>query len=346
MRKVVFALLAVAALASVVNADSLTLFYDARSTAAAINTPAPPYTNSASLCLYAPYGIGQNYPLYATGHAGDGQMVWVSPKIGDLVNYYGQTIPDGIPDEQCVWNNYNYSLNSFYLYANFVGQAGAVISSIGVDQAIPGAFSAGADPQFFLQSATTTLVNTSLWSPSGTSVTGNNALTTLKMVQVPVKAGTAGPEFDTTVGLRANSGITQIAKVDLVGAMRPHRTVPPPAKVGIYNVSLTENALKVTSCAAVAPPALTKYFGYWHGAPDTGSNPDMVIYVVCKGDFDLDGTGATTLDNFAYYDISAYATQTNFNPFEQWLGDFDGDGQPATTIDNIDYFRYANIPAP
>jgi hypothetical protein len=72
----------------------------------------------------------------------------------------------------------------------------------------------------------------------------------------------------------------------------------------------------------------------------------MVIYVVCKGDFDIDGAGATSIDNYAYFDIAGFATTDNFNPFEQWLGDLDGDGQPCSSIDNIDYFRVAAIPAP
>lgn len=332
MRKVALAMLAVVALTTVASAQ-LNLFYDVRSNIAVIDAPAAPFIYSASLSPWWP-DIGRNYPLYGTplGGRGDGQNIYVSPFMPDTTDWTGTGAPDGVPESTSFIDpSYDHSVGAFYLYAAYAGPADPtkVVSSIGVVQSIPGAFASATN--FYLASATTTLVNPTLWD--GTAVTGSNASTSLKMVQVPVMAG---PAFDPGVGIKPGQ-TWQIAKVDIVGASKT-----PGMGVGIYNVNLSENALLITNViSGGGGGALAYTFGYAAGVPDTGSAPDMVITVVRKGDFDFDGYAATGVDDFAYYPIGA--DPSLINPVEFWLGDFDGDGFTFTGVDDFQYLQESNV---
>jgi hypothetical protein len=350
MRKMLLGLALVACLASVANAQ-LNLFYDARATTAEIVTPVAPYTNSASLSYYAYAGIGQNYPLANGGGKGDGQMIWVSPQIHDIVDAYGQPTPDGYDENFYSWSYgaLDYSRGSFYLYADYSADAGNVVSSIGLAQNIPAAgFSANGS--FFLESAATTATaeNLDLWS--GYYINGSNDSTSLKFVQVPVTTGTP-PAFDAAAGIVPGS-LAQIAKVDVRGAYR----VRLEEKVKTYGVKLAVNELL---CTQVKYPGtagdLTVKLGYANGVPEaagsgstqgvTSATDDMTMYVVRKGDFDLDGAAATGIDSLAWFDIvkNSNFADPNWNPFEQWLGDFDGDGVPCTGIDWGEYSKQFNV---
>jgi hypothetical protein len=347
MRKVLLGLVLVACVASVANAQ-LNLFYDVRSTTAAIITPAPPYTASTSLCHYIGYGIGQNYPLYQNGGRGDGQVIYLSPKLEDVTDYTGLGPPDGIPEHEYSWDpNVDWSRGDFYLYAEYFGAAGTVISSIGVTQSIPGAFAGGSG--MYLQSVATTVQTASLWD--NTNFTGSNASTKLKMVRVPVLAGSPNPVFNPNIGLRPN-GFEKIAKVHVETAYRNGESA-----VKSWGVKLALNELLCT--AVKAPPgsvALNVNFGYATGSPEAGGsgsqltpplpNPtdDMKIMVVRKGDFDFDGVPCTGSDDFAYFDIALLYNGSNCDPPEQYLADWDTDGVPATGTDDGEYFKQAMVP--
>lgn len=322
--------------ASTANAQ-LNLFYDVRPTLAAIDTPAAPFIYSASLSPYIAYGIGQVYPLQNTGHRGDGQNVYVCPKMHDVTDYIGTGLPDGVDEHISTLNPaYDWSQADAYLYAAFTGNATEVVSSIGIDATLPAAaFTPGTT--FWLQSAVTTAVNAAtLWD--GTSITGGNAATSMKFVQVPVAAG---PAYDAAAGINTTNNVAQIAQLHLVAEYKVANETP-----GVYNLFLSENALKITRVANPGPAAALPFnFGYAAGAPEPGTSnatPDLVVTVVRKGDFDYDGAAATGLDDYAYYGIGADSTLVN--PVESWLGDMDADGSPCTGLDDYDYYKHANIP--
>jgi hypothetical protein len=333
----------------------LNLFYDVRPTIAEIDSPAPPYTNSASLSIYAPY-IGKPYPLANGGGRGDGQFVFVSPQLEDVSNYYG-TGTDGIDENIAILNPaYDYSQNDFYLYAEFLGTAGEIASSVGVTQSIPAAAFTGGNG-FYLASAAATPMTATLWD--GTNFAGSNASISMKMVQVPV---TAGPAFDNDAAYLNPGDTEQVAKVHIQAEYRLTETAPyynggDVADIRNYSlgVKLAVNELLVTRVSyPTAAAVLPVYLGYdnagalelWgNGTSTTGTNPtdDMSIIVVRKGDYDFDGGAASGVDDYAYYSIGA--DPTNVNPLEWWLGDFDGFGDgPNTGLDDVDYFRHANIP--
>jgi hypothetical protein len=352
MRKIVFGLLLVACVTSVASAQ-LNLFYDVRDNTADILSPAPPYTASASLATYFPYGIGQEYPLFNGGGKGDGQRIFLSPQIEDVTDYTGFGAPDGIPES--VYSSYIYmpdpanpkydwSLGDFYLYAEFAGAA-KVVSSIGATQDIPAAaFAVGGG--MYLASATAAVENASLWD--GTNFTGSGTSIKIKAVKVPV-AGSP-PAFDALAGLH-NGSFEKIAKVHVQSSVRNGESA-----VGNWGVKLSVNELL---CTQVQYPgsagALALNLGYAAGAPEaasgsgsvlgaTSATDDMVITVVRKGDFDVDGVAATGSDDFAYYDIALYYDGTNCNRFETYLADFDMDGIPATGSDDAEYYKHAAVP--
>jgi hypothetical protein len=351
MRKIVFGLLLVACVTSVASAQ-LNLFYDTRATTADILSPAPPYTASASLATYFPYGIGQEYPLFNGGGKGDSQRIFLSPQIEDVTDYTGFGSPDGIPESIYSWYaympdpanpKYDWSQGDFYLYAEFAG-VGQVVSSIGVTQDIAGAFVGGSG--MYLASASATAENGGLWD--GTNFTGSNASINMKMVKVPV-AGSP-PAFNATAGLH-NGSFEKIAKVHVQSSVRNGESA-----VANWGVKLSVNELL---CTRVQYPgsagALPMYFGYVGGAPEAASGSgsvqgassatdDMTITVIRKGDFDADGVAATGSDDFAYYDIALYYDGTNCNQFEQYLADFDLDGIPSTGSDDGEYYKHAAVP--
>jgi hypothetical protein len=345
--KKMLALTLVLVAASTVNAQ-LNLFYDVRSVddftvPNAIDNPAgTPYVNSASLATYAPYGIGQNYLLQSGGARGDGQMIWVSPKITDVTDYTGFGGPDLQDEHLYSWDaNLDYSKGAFYLYGQFIAGGNEVVSSIGVDQNIPAAAVVDNDLNFYLLGATTTIENATLWD--GYNFSGSNASTSLKMVQVPVIPGTPNPTYDATAGLH---GTQKLAKVAIEGAFKEGAVNN--TAYAQYDLFLAQNSLLITQVAYPGPAgALVYNFGYAGGSPEDGTanlTADMVIIEVRKGDFDLDGAAATGIDDLAYYDIASFYNGTNVNPYELYLGDFDGDGAPCSGIDDGEYYKHANVP--
>ena len=319
----------------------LTLWYDVRSSLAVIDTPVPPHTNSASLSTrFPPYG--QGYPLCNGGGRGDGQVIYLSPKIHDMTDYTGYGPPDGI-DEHISMSGCDWSQGDFYLYATFDGDPNEVISTLGVTQEIPSTAFASGVKKYFLQSVTTTLQNTWLWD--GYLITGSNATTNYRLAQIP--AGGNPPVFDPNQGL-GDGDTEQIARIHVETA---YRLGAGPFPVATYGVKLKVNDLLCTRVSDPGPAAvLPVNFGYaancspeaggpGNVAGTTSPTDDMVIMVVCKGDFDLDGQPATALDDLAYIDIATYYNGTNCNPFELYLADFDCDGVPATPLDDFEYYK-------
>lgn len=340
MRKIVFGLLLVACVTSVASAQ-LTLWYDVRPTIAEINTPAIPYTNwhSAAPDPYPSYGIGVNYPLYNSGGRGDGQILYISPKMADVVDYLGNPPGDGIDEHLCdiCGPGVDYSVGDFYLYASYAAPAGKVVSSIGVTQDIPAAaFTAG---DMKLASVTAAAQNTGLWS--GTNFTGSNASISLKMVQVPV-AGSP-PAFNAGAGIIPGA-TDQIAKFHVDTAYSSTSALP----VG-YGVKLAVNALLVTQVQYPgAAGDLAVNFGYVAGAAEaatgtgsvqgaTSATDDFTIQVQRKGDYNANGT----IDGD---DLTAYLFVTSYdmnmvNPAELYLSDFNLNGTPADGDDLIMFLK-------
>jgi hypothetical protein len=342
MRTLLLGLALVGMTVTAVSADALNLFYDVRPTIAEIDSPVAPYIYSASLCPYAP-SIGYNYDLYASGGRGDGQMVWVCPKIEDTTDWTGFGAPDLVEEHISTINpSYDWSQADFYLYAEFQGTAGQIVSSIGVSQTIPAAaFAAGGG--FYLESANATPMTTTLWD--GTNFAGSDAAISMKMVQVPV---TAGPAFDNDAAYLNPGDTEQIAKIHLQAAYRNGETV-----AASYGAKLAVNELLVTRVSyPTAAAVLPVYMGYnagslelWgNGTSQIGTNPsdDMVIKVVRKGDFDFNGTAADAIDDYAYWAISPDPTMCN--PFEFWIGDMDLDGMTCSSLDDFDYIKHSFIP--
>jgi len=353
MRKFLLALALVAVATTAANAQ-LNLFYDVRATAAEIAAPAAPYTNSASLDDV--YYYGQSYPLYNGGGRGDGQVIYLSPKLADVVYYTGFPPTDG-RDEH--WNvmesgqpDVDWSQGDFYLYAEYVSAAGPVISSIGVTQEIdPDAFVA-ADDKFYLDSLTVTPETPTLWD--GTNFTGSDASISMKAVQVPVAAG---PVFDNSAAYLNPGDFEQIASFHVETGYRTGSGLVPPTT---YSLKLKVNELLCTQVAyPTAAGNLAMNMGYAAGSLDpllggqTGSDnnatsaaDDMLITIWRKGDLDGDGTQCTGIDDLAYYTIALKwnglpPPDTNINPLEQYLTDFDVDGSPATGVDDMDYYKHA-----
>lgn len=355
MRKML-ALTLVLVAASTVNAQ-LNIWYDVRPDLAAIDNPAgTPWVNTGSLSPYIGSAVGQVYPLQNIanpGGRGDGQMVWISPKLHDVCDYTGLGLPDGL-DEHWIsaelGETIDWSTNSFSMWAEFIGTGNEVVSSIGVDANIPAAAFAGAvDGVYHLTAAVTTIENASLWS--GYAIGGGNASTSIKMVQVPVIAGTPNPTYDATAGIHAGSPTTKIATVAVTSDYRNGAEGGRFDLPTTYGLFLSQNSLLITKVANPGPAGALAYnFGYAGGLPEDGTNnqsADMVINVVRKGDFDLDGAAATGIDDYAYYGIAANFNGSNCNPYEMWLGDFypaSIDGGPATGIDDYEYFKHSYIP--
>jgi len=319
--------------------SELNLFYDVRPSAAEILTPAPPYIYSASLSPYVSYGIGQEYPLSNGGGRGDEQMVFLSPKLEDVTDYTGFGQPDGLDEHFFSWDeDVDWSKGVFYLYAEYEALQDFVATGIGVDQAVPsGAFATGNG--FYLRSVVTTLENTSIWDAS--EVTGGNALTRLKMVKVPLEG--SPPVFDSDAGIGPGD-LVQVAKVTVESEYRNGETA-----VASWGVKLTVNGFLCSQFHPTDPNDVTVNFGYVSGSAELGgpgsqegttsTEPDMVIMVVRKGDFNLNGVACDGDDLIAYYAIGAYPSQCN--PFELYLADFDDDGHGATSIDDFDYYKHA-----
>lgn len=355
MRKYVLALALVGICATAASAD-LDLFYDVRATIGDIDAPSAPYTNSLSVSPYIGSYIGQNYPLQNGGARGDGERVYVSPKVRDYTNPYTLLAndTDGIPEHQFPFDtSIDYSLASINLYASFSGNAGEVISSIGADQDVS-ADGANTAASFAQPTVTTEIVNTGLWDgwlPAAPAAGGSTAI---KLVQVPV---IAGPAFDATVGI-GNGDTELIATVNLEGQVRPDSEpdgVDDPGAVGLYNVFLSVNNLLCTRVADGGAADVVVNFGYdGAGSPEAGGSgtvdnttsptADAVITVIRKGDLDYDGFAATGVDDFVYYAINASegSNPGAIHPAEVWLSDFDADGFPATGTDDFGYF-VANV---
>lgn len=352
MRKFLLALALVAIATTAANAQ-LNLFYDVREKTD-ILTPAAPYLASDSLCTYVAYGYGQNYPLYNSGGRGDGQTVWISPWMKDFCDYTGNPLyPDGIPEnEHSFYAGIDWSKADFNLYAEYAAPAGTVVSSIGVTQEIPAAaFTANAG-DFYLESVSVTPQNTTMWD--GYNFVGADDSISMKMVQVPVAAG---PVFDTDAAFLNPGDFEKIATFEVQAAEMAYGEDP---EVKSYEVTLKVNELLCTHVAYPTPAGnLSMNLGYYQGAEDpltggntgsdlnaTSANADMIITVVQKGDFDLDGAACTANDDFAYYDIvTFYNGVDNCNAFEMYLADFDLDGLPATGIDDYEYYKHATFPA-
>lgn len=321
----------------------LTLWYDVRPTLSEIDAPVPPYTNSASLSTHFP-PCGQAYPLCNGGGRGDGQIIYLSPKIPDVTDYTGYGPPDGVPEHiNSLYTACDWSRGDFHLYAEFIGTPGEVISTLGVTQEIPSTAFVSGVKKYFLQGVTTTLRNTWLWDSY--SITGSDATTDYRLIQIPVSGNP--PVFDPNQGLGAGE-TERIAQIHVETA---YRMGAGPFPVAAYGVKLKVNDLLCTRVSDPGPaPDLPVNFGYDAncaaelGGPGnvqgtTSPTDDMVIMVVCKGDFDLDGQPATPLDDLAYFDIITYYNGTNCNPFELYLADFDCDGVPATGMDDLEYYK-------
>lgn len=355
-RGLVFALacVTVAALTTGVNAQ-LNMFYDVRGNIADIDAGNPPiFANTASLAGYFPYQ-GYEMAVQNGGMRGDGEMVFLSPKIHDVTDYTGIGPPDGVDEHIDLFYGGDFSVATIYLYAEFVGTAGEVVSSIGVDQDIDAAAFADDGSHYYLLGATTTIQNTGLWDGHLPDPSGSGASVPIKLVQVPVTDPGGGPVFDATAGI--GPGTThQIAQLDLEGEYRPGSATGTPQS---YDLFLGVNNLLCTRVSDPGPaPLLNVNFGYdGAGSPEAGGSgedeattsptTDVVIRVQTKGDYDSDGR-VTSIDDFAYYDMSGNwngdPVNTNMNRYELYLSDFDLDGSPATALDDFQYYQYANLP--
>jgi hypothetical protein len=310
MKKLIAIALVSVAFVGTANAGDLDLYFDVRD-AGAIMSPAAPYTNSAT--ILAP---GVAYPLDNAGGKGDGDILYVSPKLAG--NAHIEPV-----------STFDSSFASINLYADFNGNAGEVVSSIGanVDLAASGDYS--------LDDASFT-INPANWSPSGTLSTVTTAGGSLKAVQVPVDAG---PVFNPLAGINGtNNELVAVGTMDVEGAARAGV-----GAIGVVEVRLSVNNLLCTRVADPGPAgAMTVSFGYDAGAPEAavdgstdgagvGGAADAVIKVVMKGDFDEDGS-TTFIDLNIFLAALGNPGGAGLNPSDRWKGDFDNDGD-VTFID-------------
>jgi hypothetical protein len=268
-----------------------TYFFDARSSASAITTPAFPYNVDESAC-------GIVAPLVNGGVRGAAQTIYVSPTYptNQVETILGPVFPNEDGDADL-------STASAYLYAQVNAHlaedgaaTGDVISSIGLDVAVT-------------DHATSTdqvLLNTG-WNWNGSpgvswSGTSNGSASGLsqnnvRAVKVPV---TSGPLYNTTGALQPTN-LYKVGALTLKGAPR----TAPSSGVGTYGVKMSVDSLLITrvfSSGGAATPVEHVAFGYAGASPEalsggatgnteggTSATDDATIVVQPKGDFDQDG---------------------------------------------------------
>lgn len=249
------------------------------------------------------------------GIRGDGQQLYVSPVCtsGAHLN------PSG----------YDHSLNELWLYMDvadrFAGDE--VVSSVGIDLVVNNML----PYSHTLDTLTFTMLNPlSKWNQVVSGMTDARA------VRVPVSDPGTGPVFDAALGYEPG-GAYKIGRLDAKGAV----IVDSYAPVGVYEVYMQVDSLLITRVYDGAGPTPEDVaFGYTGGLPEyagpgnsTGTisaEPDAVIYVKGKGDYDLNGAvdfddigaDASDPDRFLWNLFNDYSA----NVRQRWTGDFDGNG--------------------
>lgn len=332
-----------ATLADVASAQ-LSLWFDRRSTIAAINTPVIPYTN----------GTSSSIPNANGGGRGDAQVQWVSPTM---------TPPNGIPGQTNpahLFQGHDASQASLYLYGDFTGNTGEVLSSLGLDISIAspaaGAMSLASVTfeAYNAQADVGVITSANAWDgTNAASLTPTTAgFTNFRAVRVPVAAG---PVFDPNLGIKPGQGY-RLARLGFQGAgprNNPAQPPFPPAQaVSTLGIKMTVGELLITRVSQTGAEPLPVNFGYLNGQPEaangngstqgaTSATNDATIVVIQKGDYNASG-GVNNQDIQPFVNARAKWLQPVGNTatqLETWLGDFNG----VSGINNQDIQGFVNV---
>ncbi|HWL92716.1 MAG TPA: hypothetical protein VNT79_04205 [Phycisphaerae bacterium] len=353
--------------------NGLTIWYDARATAASIMSPAVPYTNGTSVQVGA---TAKAYVQAAivdgnNGGPGDGQFLYISPRLpedpatGFSLHCTG-TKKGGFKNNQ--------SIKTLYKYAT-VEQRSApdeVIGALGLDTVFAKQGTAGAGNRIENVGFTP---NAALWNGNNSTVTpaaaGESDTWTVaaKAVKVPVAAG---PTYNSSGGLIPSATPYQLGSYTITAGIWKKNvsigTNVPNTGNGVYTVHDGVNNLLVTRVYnGTGPSPELPDFGYvmnltagTSGSPGavftTGTNeeagtgdglddtttsiqPDATIVIQTKGDFNNSGT-ITALDIDGRTD--AINASANIRIRELFLGDFD-DTNTVTVLDVTPFNNYVNV---
>lgn len=317
----------------------LSIFYDARSTAASIVAPASPYTNgtaaqvvggkTGTTLIQARIDRGNN------GGVGDGSYLYINPR--QPVNPLFQPSATlgfhwvGTKNKAGVVTATDSSKRSLYKYAYVAQRAAAteVIAALGLDVDIVKGGTAGAGNRL---EQVTASANGSLWNgnnltvtPPGVGESDSFAIST-KAVKVPVADGGGGtPVYNAAGGLVPSANLYQIGQINLTAGVWKKGVAfgnIPGAGNGVYTVKDKVNNLLVTRVYPGAGPT-PEVPDFGHVTTVTGTPGTVgVIYTTGTAPEATAGNGLT---------IGSTSAQADAVIVIQTKGDFNNDGAVTTT---------------
>ncbi|MBX3393927.1 MAG: hypothetical protein KF841_01025 [Phycisphaerae bacterium] len=288
----------------------LSIFYDARSTAASIVAPASPYTNgtaaqvvggkTGTTLIQAQINRGNN------GGVGDGSYLYINPRqpvnplFQPTVNLGFHWI--GSKNKAGVVTAVDSSKQTLYKYAFVTQRAAAteVIAALGLDVDIVKGGTAGAGNRL---EQVTASANGSLWNgnnltvtPPGVGESDSFAIST-KAVKVPVADGGGGtPVYNAAGGLVPSANLYQIGQINLTAGVWKKNVAfgnIPGEGNGVYTVKDKVNNLLVTRVyPATGPSPEVPDFG--HVTTVTGTPGTVgVVYTTGTAPEASSGNGLT-----------------------------------------------------
>jgi hypothetical protein len=344
--------LAVALAAGTARAQStnagLTVWYDVRSTAAAVTAPVAPFTKGTSVNNGAKTNTVFQINAGNLGRAGDAAILFICPELP-------LNVGTGLPAQytKSKLETRNNSQKNLYKYMTVGDRAAGideVIGALGLDIRI---LKGGAAGEGSVLDAVTYTSNAALWDGDSSAVVGGPIDWTIntKAVRVPVAAG---PVFDATGPI---VGIHQVATIG-IDASDWDKVNAVPANSSAdktWTVFDTINNLLVTRVYnGAGPTPELPDFGYVTtsaGAPPvftTGTNEevatgngntigvtsvqaDATIIVLALGDYNNDNA-VSALDVAGFNNAVAAATAGTLRQREFYLGNFNND----TTVSALD----------
>jgi Dockerin type I domain len=290
-----------------------TLYLDARDSIGAIDFPTP-----------SPVGGFANNPL--GGNRGDGQMIYISPRIG---NTGIETRPP-----------FDTAIATMTLYMDYDAAPDVVVTSFGIDFAI----STPAANERELANVSATIHNSGAevggppisepWSDTMHSMPFTTSGGGIQMYRLPYELTPQGPVFNAGLGLTAGDGY-RLATIDIeAGNCANAGTRGCESHLDVF-MSVNDQLIAAQDIfGATAPIALN--LGYNGAFPEaatgngstvgaTSAIPDATIIVRLKGDFNGDG-------NFNGLDLPFVipcfnaSISTTADQVKVFTGDFNGDG--------------------
>lgn len=352
-------------------ADGLAIWFDTRNSVASILTPAAPFTDGTSReMLKGKILIVNNVEAGNAGGPGDGQTLWVSPRLPANPAFPGFGLHwTGKKASALV----NHSIKTISKYATVEsrGATGEIIAALGLTTDIVKGGTPGTGNQ--IQDVSVSSVDT-YWSAPANNVVndlGDNWEIVSKAVRVPVSDNAGTPVYNAAGGLIPSTTPYKLADLTITADVWQ-------ASIAIsnstYSVRDKVNNLLVTRVVESGGPLSPEDpdFGYTTdtisgtpgvagavlrtGSPLNGNLPeansggdgltvgttsvqaDATIIVQTKGDFTNDGI-VTVSDNPLYNAVVTGAIGLPIRQREIYLGDFTNEGA-VTVADNPGYNGY------